>query len=66
MFFVSVFVFGREDKSLEFIQAKSRQLRGPPFFFWSGGVPRAIYSHDTNYEVTAFVGPPPSNGPGWG
>ena len=53
------FVFGREEKGVEKIQAESR-TPGVSFFFLVGRVPRAFYSPSTLYEVVALQGMPPS------
>ena len=58
--FVNVFMcknaFGREGKCVENIQAKSRTPKS--LLFFGLGVPRAFYSPNTDYKVTAIVGPP--------
>ena len=58
------FVFEREEKSSKILQAESRQP-GSHYFFGLE-VLRAFYSPGMDYETATLVGPPPSNGPGWG
>ena len=55
------FVFGGGKKGSEFIQVESK-TKEVFFFFLVWRVLGAFYSPDMLYEVTALVGPPPSNG----
>ena len=68
-FFCVLFVFGREEKCVEMIQAERKTQKSSSqnvFFFFFLRVPRAFYSLGTIFEVVALQGLPPSKGLGSG
>ena len=58
--FCVFFVFGREEKCVENVQAESRQPGSLLFLVWK--VPGAFHSPDPLFEAVALQGPPPSSG----